>query len=249
MKKTPSSRLDLRLVELGLAETRAKAQALIMAGSVLVEGEVRDKPGTRVKESAAVALKERTKYVSRGGLKLEGALDALGIDPAGKICLDVGASTGGFSDCLLQRGAARVYAVDVGKGLLALKLAQDARVKVMDEVNARYLAPEQVPEPIALAVMDLSFISLSLVLPAVVRLLQQDAILLPLVKPQFEAGRAQVGKGGVVRDPDVQKACVDKIAKVAAGLGFHEIARLASPLKGPKGNQEFFLHLAPKAKE
>jgi 23S rRNA (cytidine1920-2'-O)/16S rRNA (cytidine1409-2'-O)-methyltransferase len=243
MEKTENKRLDLLLVERGLAETRAKAQALIMAGSVLVDGEVRDKAGLRVSAEAEVALKERLKYVSRGGLKLEAALDGFGVNPAGRVCLDVGASTGGFSDCLLQRGAARVYAVDVGKGLLAGKVRTDPRVVVIEEVNARYLSTAEVPEPIALMVGDMSFISLTLILPAVVPLLAPGAEVLALVKPQFEAGREAVGKGGVVRDPAVQLACVDKVAKAAAELGLRELGRLASPVKGPKGNQEFFLHL------
>jgi 23S rRNA (cytidine1920-2'-O)/16S rRNA (cytidine1409-2'-O)-methyltransferase len=243
MKKLESKRLDQRLVELGLAPTRAKAQALIMAGSVLVDGEVRDKAGLRVGSGAEVAVKAGLRYVSRGGLKLEPALDAFGVDPAGRVCLDVGASTGGFTDCLLQRGAARVYAVDVGKGLIDPKLRADSRVVVMEEINARYLVPAQVPEPIQLAVIDVAFISLALILPAVAPLLMPGAQVLALVKPQFEAGREAVGKGGVVRDPAVQTACVDRVSRLAAELGLREAGRLPSPVKGPKGNQEHFLFL------
>lgn len=243
MAKTSNTRLDQRLVELGLAESRAKAQALIMAGSVLVDGEVRDKAGTRVPVEAEIVLKERLRYVSRGGLKLEAALDGFGVSPAGRVCLDVGASTGGFSDCLLQREAAKVYAVDVGRGLLDPRARQDPRVVLIEEMNARYLSAAQVPEPVSLAVIDVSFISLTLILPAVVLLLAPGAEVLALVKPQFEAGREAVGKGGVVRDEAVRRACVDKVARAACELGLTEGGRMPSPVKGPKGNQEFFLHL------
>jgi 23S rRNA (cytidine1920-2'-O)/16S rRNA (cytidine1409-2'-O)-methyltransferase len=243
MSKADSLRLDQRLVELGLAETRQKAQALIMAGAVTVDGEVRDKPGARVSLDTVIALKQGLKYVSRGGLKLEAALDAFTVKPEGKTCLDVGASTGGFTDCLLQRGAARVYAVDVGKGQLHLKIRRDPRVVVMEQTNARYLKPGDVPERIQLAVIDVSFISLELIIPAVVPILDKDADLIPLVKPQFEAGRREVGKGGVVRDPAVIMACVDKIAAFAQSLGLLDKGRLPSPIKGPKGNQEYLLHL------
>ncbi|HUT52577.1 MAG TPA: TlyA family RNA methyltransferase [bacterium] len=243
MSRINSIRLDQRLVELGLAETRTRAQALIMAGAVLVDGKVKDKPGAPVAPDAAVTLKERLKYVSRGGLKLEAALDAFGVDPSGKICLDIGASTGGFTDCLLQRGAARVYALDVGKGQLDLKLRNDPRVKVMEGLNARYLQSSDLAELVQLAVIDVSFISLELILPALALLLAPAADVIPLVKPQFEAGREQVGKGGVVRDPAVIMACVDKVSACARGLGLIEQGRVAAPIKGPKGNQEYLLHL------
>jgi len=237
------ARLDARLVELGLFETRSKAKAAIMAGEVMVDGQVRDKPGALVGAQAKITLKEKPRYVSRGGLKLEAALDGFGISPAGKVCLDVGASTGGFTDCLLQRGADKVFSVDVGKGLLDWKLRNDPRVVVLEKMNARYLEPSIIPEPIGLAVIDVSFISLELIIPAVIPLLVPNADLVPMVKPQFEAGREKVGKGGVVRDPEVQKQCVDKIAAAATGLGFTEKDRLPSPIKGPKGNQEHFIHL------
>jgi 23S rRNA (cytidine1920-2'-O)/16S rRNA (cytidine1409-2'-O)-methyltransferase len=243
MNKSRSIRLDQRLVELGLAETRARAQALVMAGAVMVDGAVKDKPGVAVGPAAVITLKERLKYVGRGGLKLEAALDAFAVDPAAKTCLDVGSSTGGFSDCLTQRGAARVYAVDVGKGQLDLRLRNDPRVTVMEGMNARYLKSSDLPELIELAVIDVSFISLELILPAVIPLLADSADVIPLVKPQFEAGREKVGKGGVVRDPAVITACVEKISAFARGLGLTEHGRLPSPIKGPKGNQEYLIHL------
>jgi 23S rRNA (cytidine1920-2'-O)/16S rRNA (cytidine1409-2'-O)-methyltransferase len=243
MAKEKSVRLDQLLVERDFAESRTGARALIMSGKVMVDGRVKDKPGARVLASAPITIKQGLKYASRGGLKLEAALDAFGVDPAGKTCLDVGASTGGFTDCLLQRGAKKVYAVDVGRGQLDWKLRQDERVVVVEGANARHLKPEQAPEPIQLAVIDVSFISLRLILPAVAPLLDQPAVVIPLVKPQFEAGREQVGKGGVVRDPDVIEGCVDKIAEFSRSLGLVEKGRVPSPIKGPKGNREQFLHL------
>ena len=242
--KTEKPRLDQRLTELGLAPTRARAQALIMAGQVMVNGQPADKPGTRVSPEATVTVKddEATRYASRGAGKLAPALDAFGVDPAGKTCLDVGASTGGFTDVLLERGAARVYAVDVGKGLLYWRLRQDPRVTVMEEINARYLKPADLPEPIDLAVIDVSFISLTLILPAVTPLLASAGEVVAMVKPQFEVGKEKIGKG-VVRDPAAIAAAVDKVAACAAGLGFVEVGRAASEVKGPKGNQEVFLHL------
>ncbi|MFZ5477128.1 MAG: TlyA family RNA methyltransferase, partial [Myxococcota bacterium] len=193
-----AERLDLELVRRGLAPTRERARAEIVSGNVLVDDKPVDKPGTKVREEQVVRLREAPlKYVSRGGLKLEAALDAFGIDPAGRVCADLGASTGGFTDCLLQRGAARVYAIDVGYGQLAWKLRQDPRVVVMERTNVRHL--EGPPEPLGLVVGDLSFISLRLVVPALARLGSPELVL--LVKPQFEVGRADVGKGGLVRDP------------------------------------------------
>lgn len=243
MNKAKTERLDVRLVAQGLAETRARAQALIMAGEVLVDGVMKDKAGTRVAADAEIVVKARLPFVSRGGQKLAGALKVFGVDPAGLVALDIGSSTGGFSDCLLQAGAKKVYAVDVGKGLLAAKLRQDARVTVIEEMNARSLDPALFPGPIELAVVDVSFISLTLILPAVAPLLAPGALVLPLVKPQFEAGRKEVGKGGVVRDPAVIAAAVDKVAQCARSLGLIELARAPAVLKGPKGNQEFFLCL------
>ena len=236
-------RLDERLVALGLAESRTKAQALIMAGQVLVDDVPIDKPGTRVRDDAALRLRGvANRFVSRGGDKLVGALDDLGIDPAGKLCLDVGASTGGFTDCLLQRGAQRVYAVDVGYGLLDAKLRGDPRVVVRERINARNLETAHVPEAVDLVVADVAFISLRLVVPALAAVAPRAEWLL-LVKPQFEVGREQVGKGGVVRDDALRTAAVESVRGAAEGLGWHEIARADSRVAGPKGNREIFLHL------
>ncbi len=237
------SRLDERLVAAGLADTRTKAQALIMAGQVLVDDVPIDKPGTRVRDDAALRLRGvANRFVSRGGDKLEGALEDLGVDPAGKLCLDVGASTGGFTDCLLQRGARRVYAVDVGYGLLDEKVRSDPRVVVRERVNARNLEASQVPEPVELVVADVAFISLRLVVPALAAVAPHAEWLL-LVKPQFEVGREQVGKGGVVRDDALRTAAVESVRGAAEALGWQEIARADSRLAGPKGNREIFLHL------
>lgn len=237
-------RLDLELVRRGLAETRQRAQALIAAGQVLVDEVVWDKPGRRVAEGAAVRLRGETlRYVSRGGLKLEAALDAWPVDPTGRVCADLGASTGGFTDCLLQRGAARVYAVDVGYGQLAWKLRTDARVVVMERVNARSL--EALPEPVSLVVGDLSFISLDRILPAVRRLLAPGGEAVLLVKPQFEVGPAAVGRGGVVRDPAARAAAVRAVAAAAVAAGFTVRGEMESPVPGQKaGNVEHLLWLA-----
>lgn len=238
-------RLDERLVADGLAESRAKAQALIMSGVVVVDGAVIDKPGTRVTVEAAIELRASgSRFVSRGGDKLAGALEDLGVDPAGRTCLDVGASTGGFTDCLLQAGARRVFAVDVGYGQLDAKLRGDARVVVLERTNARALEPAQIPEPIDLVVADLAFISLRLVVPAIASVAPAAEWLL-LVKPQFEVGREQVGKGGVVRDDALRTAAVDSVRDACATLGWAELARVDSRVHGPKGNREVFLHLRP----
>jgi len=214
-----------------------------MAGQVLVDDVPVDKPGTRVRDDATLRLRGMAShFVSRGGDKLEGALDDLGIDPRGKLCLDVGASTGGFTDCLLQRGAQRVYAVDVGYGLLDAKLRDDPRVVVRERINARNLEAAQVPEPVELVVADVAFISLRLVVPALAMVAPRAEWLL-LVKPQFEVGREQVGKGGVVRDDALRAAAVESVRGAAEGLGWHEIARADSRVAGPKGNREIFLHL------
>jgi 23S rRNA (cytidine1920-2'-O)/16S rRNA (cytidine1409-2'-O)-methyltransferase len=236
-------RLDERLVADGLASSRAKAQALVMSGVVWVDGAVVDKPGTRVSAGAAVELRPGgSRFVSRGGDKLAGALDDLGVDPAGRVCLDVGASTGGFTDCLLQRGAARVYAVDVGYGQLDAKLRADPRVVVIERTNARSLDPALVPERIDLVTADVSFISLRLVVPALARVAPEAEWLL-LVKPQFEVGREQVGKGGVVRDDALRAGAVDAVRDACATLGWVEQARCDSRVAGPKGNREVFLDL------
>lgn len=243
MAKARKERLDLLLVERELAESRQQAQRLIMAGQVTVDGGVVDKPGTRVPVSAEVEVAGALPYVSRGGYKLAAALDAFALEVEGLIAADIGASTGGFTDCLLQRGAARVYAIDVGYGQLAWKLRQDPRVVVMDRVNARYL--ERLPEAVDLATVDVSFISLRLVLPALVGWLGPAGQIVALVKPQFEAGREQVGKGGVVRDPAVHRAVLLEILCWAAGHGLGLMGLIRSPLTGPAGNVEFLAHWVP----
>lgn len=236
-------RLDERVVAEGLAESRAKAQALIMAGVVLVDDVVSDKPGHRIRADCVVRLRGApSRFVSRGGDKLAGALADLGIDPAGRTCLDLGASTGGFTDCLLQAGARRVYAVDVGYGQLDVRLRRDPRVVVLERTNARALESAQIPETIGLVVADLAFISLRLVVPALAGVAPAAEWLL-LVKPQFEVGREQVGKGGVVRDDALRAAAVDAVRDGCAALGWVEVARADSRVHGPKGNREIFLHL------
>ncbi len=237
------TRLDQLLVARGLAKSRAQAQALIMAGRVAVECLASPKAGALVPEAARVTVKESPPFVSRGGEKLAGALDHFAVSPAGKIALDTGASTGGFTHVLLTRGARRVYAVDVGYGQLDLSLRQDPRVVVLERVNVRYLSARAIPEPIDLATLDLSFISLTLVLPKILEFLAPGGGILALVKPQFEVGKGQVGKGGVVRDPQLQQAAVARVAAAAAALGLKVSPAFPSPLKGPKGNQEYFLYL------
>jgi 23S rRNA (cytidine1920-2'-O)/16S rRNA (cytidine1409-2'-O)-methyltransferase len=228
----------------GLADTQARAQALILAGRVLVDGAPAVKAGTLVAEDADIALKSPpSPYVSRGGEKLEGALAHFGVDPTGKIALDVGASTGGFTHCLLLHGAARVYAVDVGYGQLDQSLRRDPRVVMLERVNIRHLPREAVPEPIDLATVDVSFISLTQVLPKIQEFLKPGGQVLALVKPQFEVAKSQVGKGGVVRDEKLQQAAVAKVAQAAQNRGFKVSPPYPSALKGPKGNQEYFLHL------
>ncbi len=241
----PKERLDERLVAEGLAETRSKAQALIRAGRVLVDDTPVDKPGKPVAEGAALRLRGETRrYASRGGDKLAGALDGLAVDPAGRVCLDVGASTGGFTDCLLERGARLVVAVDVGYGQLDGRLRNDPRVVVRDRTNARQLAADALPEPVELVTIDVSFISARLVLPRLVEL-APGADFLVLVKPQFEVGREQVGKGGVVRDDALRQAAVDGVRACAEELGLRAAGQLDSPVPGPKGNREVFLLLRP----
>ena len=238
------TRLDQRVYDLGLADSREKAKALIMAGSVYVNGERQTKPGAPVADGADVAVKgEKLAYVSRGGLKLEKALDTFGVDPAGLVCVDCGASTGGFTDCLLQRGAARVYAVDVGYGQLAWSLRSDERVTVMERTNARNLTPEMFGRAMDLAVMDMSFISLRLVLPAVKTVLRPDGQVICLIKPQFEAGREKVGKKGVVRDPEVHRQVLEDTLAAAEEMGFSLRGLTFSPVRGPEGNIEYLAWL------
>lgn len=237
-------RLDVLLVERGLAPSRERARRLVMAGSVLVDGTPATKPGTPTDPDATIDVRApASSFVSRGGDKLAGALDAFGIDPRGWRALDVGASTGGFSDCLLQRGVERVVAVDVGYGQLAWSIRTDPRVEVHERTNARHLAPDFVSPPVDLAVVDVSFISLALVLPAIVPLVREGGSIVALVKPNFEVGREQVGAGGVVRDPEVRAAAVEKVLDAARDLGLVIRGRTPSPLRGPKGNEETFVWL------
>ena len=238
-------RADLLVHQRGLAESRAKAQALILAGAVVAGDHRVEKPGQLLDEAVELRLKEQLKYVSRGGLKLEKALDHFSLSPEGRVCVDLGASTGGFTDVLLQRGASKVHAVDVGRGQLHEKLRRDPRVVAYERVNARDF---RLPEPCAAAVADLSFISLKLVLPALAAALRPaDAWACVLVKPQFEAGRAEVGKGGVVRDPAVQERVVRDICEEFSKLGFEVLGSLESPILGPAGNREFLVAALAKA--
>jgi 23S rRNA (cytidine1920-2'-O)/16S rRNA (cytidine1409-2'-O)-methyltransferase len=238
-------RIDQLLVERGLAESREKAQALILAGEVTVDGRRTDKPGRAVDAAARIEVLAKPPYVSRGGVKLAAALDHWGISVQGRVCLDVGASTGGFTDCLLQRGAARVWAVDAGHGQLDWRLRNDARVVVREGVNARYLTPADFDVRFDLAVCDASFISATLLIPAIAPLLAPAGEMIVLIKPQFEAGRGEVGKGGVVRDPAVQRAACGRVRACVEGLGFTaEI--IESPILGAEGNREFLLYARPK---
>jgi len=235
------TRLDRLLVERGLAETREKAQALIMAGEVLVDGHKAAKPGQTVAVQAALEVLARPPYVSRGGFKLAEALRHWKIDVAGWVCLDVGSSTGGFTDVLLQAGAARVHAVDVGAGQLDWKLRTDARVVVHDRINARRLAAGEIGEAVDLATCDVSFISATLILPAIAPLLRAGGQMVILVKPQFEAGKGQVGKGGIVRRPEVHQAACQRVERATADLGFQTDV-IESPILGAEGNKEFLLY-------
>jgi len=237
-------RLDKLLVDLGLVQSRERARALILAGQVVVNEHTVDKPGTQVANDAVLRLKgEDIPYVSRGGLKLAQGLDSFALDVSGRKAIDVGASTGGFTDCLLQRGAALVIAVDVGYGQLAWKLRTDERVLNLERTNIRQLQPEQLPERPDLAVIDASFISLELVLPATLPLLAAAADIVALIKPQFEVGKAGVGKGGVVRSSEQQQRVVEKIRELAVRLGCSVAGVTESPILGPKGNREFLIHL------
>ncbi|MGD9100801.1 MAG: TlyA family RNA methyltransferase [Anaerolineae bacterium] len=235
-------RLDVLLVERGLASSREKGRRLIMAGQVRVNGELSDKPGRQVAVDAAITVDEGLPYVSRGGLKLQAALEHFEINVQGWVVADVGASTGGFTDCLLQRGASRIYAIDVGYGQLAWSLRQDPRVVIIERTNARYL--EALPEPVNLVTLDASFISLKLLLPVVAGWFGQDGgQAVPLIKPQFEAGRRQVGKGGVVRDPAVHRQVLTNLLNWVIMQGWGVWGIVPSPLRGPAGNVEFLAHL------
>jgi len=240
-KGKAKSRLDLLLVERGLAPSREQARRLIMAGEVRVDGQVSDKPGRPVSREARVEVLAAPRYVGRGGLKLEEALARFDVAVEGMVAADFGASTGGFTDCLLQAGAARVYALDVGYGQLAWKLRQDPRVVVMERTNVRYL--QELPEPVGLVTIDVSFISLRLVLPAALRVLSDSGQVLALIKPQFEAGREQVGKGGVVRERKIHRQVLLEVLEAAQELGLVPLGLVPSPLRGPAGNVEFLAHL------
>ncbi len=234
---TDKIRLDILLVESGLVPSREKARGFIMAGEVLVNGIMIDKAGTLVKADAEITLKSRSRFVSRGGEKLDAAFEAFPISVDGKVCADVGASTGGFTDCMLQRGAAKIYAIDVGYGQIALPLRQDPRVVLYERTNARHL--ETLPEQVSFVSIDASFISLTLLLPTIRGWLQPSHEIVPLIKPQFEAGKGDVGKGGVVRDPKIHRRVLFDVCEFAQDIGFHVNGLIISPLKGPAGNVEF----------
>ena len=236
-------RLDRLLVERGLAESREKAQALILAGQVMVDEQKAEKCGSSVSDRATLRIRgEPCKFVSRGGLKLEGALDHFRIQAEGRVCLDVGASTGGFTDCLLHRGATKVFAVDVGTNQLDWKLRHDPRVVVLEKTNARYLTLKQIGAVVRLVAMDVSFISSTLILPALPPLMERGADFLVLVKPQFEVGHKQVGKGGIVRDSRLHQEAVTRVSHKLLELGFGQLASAESVLAGASGNREYFLH-------
>jgi 23S rRNA (cytidine1920-2'-O)/16S rRNA (cytidine1409-2'-O)-methyltransferase len=234
-------RLDQLLVERGLVESREKARALILAGQVLVNGQRSGKAGHNIAADSQVELLQKPRYVGRGGLKLEAALRHFAIAVAGKICLDVGSSTGGFTDCLLQNEAARVYAIDVGTGQLDWRLRNDPRVVVREQVNARYLGTDAVPEPVDLAVCDVSFISVTMILPALEKLLAPNAEMVILVKPQFELEKHQVGKGGIIRDSQLHAQACRRIEQAVQRIGFRT-ETMPSPILGAEGNQEFLLY-------
>ena len=250
MEKNLKVRLDTLLVARGLTNSRERAQAMILAGNVLVNEQKIEKSGATVNQHSAIRLLgEQLKYASRGGLKLERALDYWRVDVSGRVCLDIGASTGGFTDCLLQRGAARVMAVDTGRGQIDSRLRQDHRVRLLEKTNARYLTPDQVGENVDLVVMDVSFISATLVLPAVIAAAfsqagsdRQSRHIIVLVKPQFEVGRELVGKGGIVRDAAAQAASVEKVRQALLELGCSETEAIESPILGAEGNREFLLY-------
>lgn len=241
---TEKERLDVLLVQQGLAASRELAKAYIMAGTVYVDGVKEEKAGTKVSAAAQLEVRgNQMKYVSRGGYKLEKAMTEFGLSLEGKVCLDIGASTGGFTDCMLQNGAAKVYAIDVGYGQFAWKLRNDPRVVCLEKTNVRYVTREQVPDEGDFASIDVSFISLTKVLPAVLGVLGAEAQLVCLIKPQFEAGREKVGKKGVVRDITVHKEVIEKIAAFAAAQGLGILGLSFSPIKGPEGNIEYLIYL------
>jgi 23S rRNA (cytidine1920-2'-O)/16S rRNA (cytidine1409-2'-O)-methyltransferase len=235
------TRLDRLLVERSLTESREKAQAMIMAGEVFVNGQKASKPGQSVDSDCAIEVRGRPPYVSRGGFKLAAALDHFGIKVSGRVCLDIGSSTGGFTDALLQRGAVRVHCVDVGAGQLAWQLRTDPRVRLHEGVNARELTFEEIGECIDFLACDVSFISVTLILPAAVPLLQPEGQMVILIKPQFEVGKGQVGKGGIVRDPELHRAACERVERAVREFGF-ATSIMESPILGTEGNKEFLLH-------
>ncbi len=243
-------RLDVLLVNRGLAPSREKAKAIIMSGIVYVDGQKEDKAGTAFEDTANIEVRGNTlPYVSRGGLKLEKAIDVFGVTVAGKICMDVGASTGGFTDCMLQNGAAKVYAVDVGRGQLDWKLREDERVVCMEKTNIRYVTPEDISDRIRFASIDVSFISLTKVLGPVKELLTEDGRVVCLIKPQFEAGREKVGKKGVVREKSTHLEVIEMVISYARSIGFEVLNLDYSPIKGPEGNIEYLLYLKKEKPE
>ena len=245
MANPSKERLDILVCNNGLAASREKAKALIMAGTVLVNGEREDKPGSVFPSDALITLKgNHLKYVSRGGLKLEKAVDSFSLELAGKVCMDAGASTGGFTDCMLQNGAAKVYSVDVGYGQLDWKLRNDPRVICMEKTNVRYMTPDMIPEKCDFASIDVSFISLLKIIPPVRDILKPEGEIVALIKPQFEAGREKVGKKGVVRDPLVHTEVVEKVILFSQSNGLYVKGLDYSPVKGPEGNIEYLLYLS-----
>lgn len=240
-KKTPKERIDKILVQREMVESREKAQALLMAGNVTVNGEVVTKAGTSVKVDSEIKLKETLKYVSRGGLKLEGALEHFNIDVTDMVAMDIGSSTGGFTDCLLQRGATKVFCIDVGKGLLHYRLQKDPKIKLIENQNIRYLEFEQVGEKVDFVVIDVSFISLKKVIPKAMEFMKDSATLVALIKPQFEVGKGEVGKGGIVREDKKHESVQKDIKEFLIDSGFTVEGIIESSIKGTKGNKEFLV--------
>ncbi len=237
-------RIDKLLTERGIVQSRERARALIMEGRVWVEGQPVNKAGVQISPDTVIEIRgQDLPFVSRGGVKLEGALEAFGINPQGMVIMDVGASTGGFTDCVLQRGAVKVYAVDVGYGQLAWKLQKDPRVVNLERRNVRYLKREEIGEDVDLIVIDVSFISIEKFLPHLLQFLKRGGSILSLIKPQFEVGKGEVGKGGVVKDPVLHQKVIDRISTWAQELGLRNLGVVESSLLGPKGNREFFIHL------
>jgi 23S rRNA (cytidine1920-2'-O)/16S rRNA (cytidine1409-2'-O)-methyltransferase len=248
--KVRKERLDKLLVAKGIVQSRERARALIMAGRVVVEGEVIEKPGAQIHVEAPLQLRgEDSPYVSRGGGKLEGALKTFGFDPKGMVVMDVGASTGGFTDCILQKGAQKVYTIDVGYGQLAWKLQRDPRVINLERRNIRYLQREEIQEEIDLILVDTSFISVEKFFPSLLKFLKEGGTILSLIKPQFEVGKGEVGKGGVVRDGSLHQKVIDRISKFSREIGLRVVGVTESPLLGPKGNKEFFIYLKKESRK